>query len=39
MGHLAGDNYLADIAQITKISFTDTGIPYRIVGGEICALC
>lgn len=38
-GHLTGDNCLADIAQIIKISFEDIGILYRIGGDEFCVLC
>lgn len=38
-GHLTGDNCLADIAQIIKISFEDIGISYRIGGDEFCVLC
>jgi len=39
LGHSTGDNCLADIAQIIKISFADTGISYRIGGDEFCVLC
>ena len=38
-GHLKGDSCLADVAQIIKMSFADTGIPYRIGGDEFCVLC
>ncbi|MDD4474961.1 MAG: GGDEF domain-containing protein [Eubacteriales bacterium] len=38
-GHLAGDSCLADVAQVIKISFADTGMPYRIGGDEFCVLC
>ncbi|MDD4493582.1 MAG: GGDEF domain-containing protein [Eubacteriales bacterium] len=38
-GHLIGDNCLADIARIIKISFADIGISYRIGGDEFCVLC
>ena len=39
LGHMAGDKYIADAANIIKVSFQDIGITYRIGGDEFSVLC